>query len=449
MDIKQKLEILGDAAKYDVSCASSGVNRSGKSSALGSASKCGICHTWTDDGRCMSLLKILMSNVCVYDCAYCQNRRSNDVPRASFTPREIAELTIQFYRRNYIEGLFLSSAVLGTPEKTMELMIYALQILRREYRFGGYIHVKVIPGAPSELIDQIGVLADRVSVNMELPTKSALQLFAPDKNHEAIIHPMQYISDRCDETALERRKSRFAERFVPGGQSTQMIVGASRERDLNILRLSEGMYEQMKLKRVYYSAYIPVGNHPQLPALITKPPLLREHRLYQADWLMRFYYFKANEIVTEQNPDLDLELDPKCNYALNHLDLYPIEINTADYEMLLRIPGIGPKSARRIIAARKYGRLDENGLKKTGAVMKRAKYFSTVNGKYYGLHSFTPDVIRCLLRDGNGNGQISMLDDIKQLENKQKEMILINSNTLVPLLSGANAYAEAEAILHS
>ena len=380
MELLDKLTILGAAAKYDVACTSSGVDRANQAGMLGNAAACGICHSFSADGRCISLLKVLLSNVCSYDCAYCVNRRTNDTPRATFSPRELAELTIGFYRRNYIEGLFLSSAVLGTPDNTCEKMLESLRILRQEYRFGGYIHVKAIPGADPLLIDQLGLLADRMSVNIELPTERSLQLLAPDKSKVSILGPMRQIAGRISESReLVRYKRPPA--FVPSGQATQMIVGATPDTDYQIVNLASGLYRKFALKRVFYSAYIPTVSGDNLPAIDTKPPLLREHRLYQADWLMRFYGFEANELLDETQPYFHPLVDPKCGWALRHMDEFPVEVNTADYERLLRVPGIGVKSAQRIRQARRVGRLDFEGLKKLGVVLKRARYFITCSGK--------------------------------------------------------------------
>ncbi len=389
MDMMQKLEILGDAAKYDVSCASSGITRgggknTGTAGGMGNSLACGICHTWTEDGRCVSLLKVLMSNACRYDCAYCVNRRSNDVPRASFTPEELSSLAMEFYRRNYIEGVFLSSAVVGSPDRTMELFIRTLELLRFKYYFRGYIHTKIIPGASGELVERVGLLSDRVSVNAEFATRRSLKLLADDKDYNGILKPMEQVSLARRENAEELARSRRVKRFAPAGQSTQMIVGATPERDLALLRLAGALYSRYDLKRVYYSAYIPMVTNPLLPAVTSLPPLKREHRLYQADWLMRFYGFSVDEIVDESNPNLDLMVDPKISYALRRPELFPVEVNTADFELLLRVPGIGVKSAQRIIEARRYGRLDDDGVKKTGVVMKRARYFITINGRFRG-----------------------------------------------------------------
>lgn len=381
MDLAQKLEILADSAKYDVACTSSGVERAGRQGSLGSCRVAGICHSFTPDGRCVSLLKVLYSNACCYDCSYCVNRRTNDIPRATFTPRELAELTIGFYRRNYIEGLFLSSAVLGSPDATMEKMIEALRILRQEYRFNGYIHAKAIPGADPQLVERLGLLADRLSVNIELPSETSLSRLAPDKHKAGILRPMGQIAQRTAQNRRELAVYRHAPAFAPAGQSTQMIIGATPETDLHILRLTEGLYRKYALKRVFFSAYLPVVPDPRLPAVTAKPPLLREHRLYQADWLLRYYQFSAAEILNEEEPNFDPYLDPKCNWALRHLEFFPVEVNTATKAQLLRVPGIGPKSVQRILAARRQQYLGMDELKRIGVVLKRARYFITCNGK--------------------------------------------------------------------
>ena len=382
MDLLEKLEILADAAKYDAACTSSGLSRAGRSGSIGSTTMAGCCHTFSADGRCVSLLKVLMTNVCAYDCQYCVNRRSNDLPRAAFTPRELCELTMGFYRRNYIEGLFLSSAVLRDPDYTTEQMIAALRLLREEYRFGGYIHAKAIPGADPRLTYRLGLLADRMSVNIELPSASSLALLAPDKKKENILTPMGQIRDGISMARQERRLCRYAPSFAPAGQSTQMIVGATPESDRQILTLTQGLYRKYRLKRVFYSAYMPVSSSPLLPAPQGfQPPLGREHRLYQADWLLRFYHFRAEEILDEDSPNLDPRLDPKCAWALRHLEFFPVEVNRADYEALLRVPGVGVRSARRILTARRVGPLTFEGLKRLGVVLKRAQYFLTCSGR--------------------------------------------------------------------
>ena len=382
MELIDKLEILADAAKYDAACTSSGLDRAGRPGTIGSTTLAGCCHSFSADGRCISLLKVLMTNVCAYDCQYCVNRRSNDLPRAAFTPRELCELTMGFYRRNYIEGLFLSSAVLVSPDYTTERMIEALRLLREEYRFGGYIHAKAIPGADPRLTYRLGLLADRMSVNIELPSAGSLALLAPDKKKENILTPMGQIRDGISLASRERKLCRHAPRFAPAGQSTQMIVGATPESDRQILTLTQGLYDKYHLKRVFYSAYMPVSNSPLLPAPQNfQPPLLREHRLYQADWLLRFYHFRAEELLDEAAPNLDPRLDPKCTWALRHLEFFPVEVNRADYEALLRVPGVGVRSARRILAARRVGPLTFEGLKRLGVVLKRAQYFLTCSGK--------------------------------------------------------------------
>lgn len=393
MDVLAKLEILTDAAKYDAACTSSGVRRGFRQGYIGNTTSAiaGCCHTFSADGRCVTLLKVLMSNCCVYDCAYCVNRRSNDTRRAAFTPQELADLTINFYRRNYIEGLFLSSGVLRNPDYTMEQMIRALRILREEYRFNGYIHAKAIPGAAPELVHQLGLLADRLSVNIELPSQQGLQALAPDKTREAILRPMGLIRDGAAQSKAELVKYRHAPVFAPAGQSTQLIVGATDDSDRHILHLTESLYRKYRLKRVFYSAYVPVVENSLLPSLDTKPPLLREHRLYQADWLLRFYGFRAAELLDDAHPYFDPRLDPKCNWALRHLDQFPVEVMRANLETLLRVPGIGPTSARRIVSARRCGgTLRFEDLKKLGVVLKRAQYFITCGGRIpEGLH-FSP-----------------------------------------------------------
>ncbi len=382
MELMDKLEILADAAKYDAACTSSGLDRAGRPGTIGSTTLAGCCHSFSADGRCISLLKVLMTNVCAYNCQYCVNRRSNDLPRAAFTPRELCELTMGFYRRNYIEGLFLSSAVLVSPDYTTERMIEALRLLREEYRFGGYIHAKAIPGADPRLTYRLGLLADRMSVNIELPSAGSLALLAPDKKKENILTPMGQIRDGISLASRERKLCRHAPRFAPAGQSTQMIVGATPESDRQILTLTQGLYDKYHLKRVFYSAYMPVSNSPLLPAPQNfQPPLLREHRLYQADWLLRFYHFRAEELLDEAAPNLDPRLDPKCTWALRHLEFFPVEVNRADYEALLRVPGVGVRSARRILAARRVGPLTFEGLKRLGVVLKRAQYFLTCSGR--------------------------------------------------------------------
>jgi putative DNA modification/repair radical SAM protein len=393
MDVLEKLKILSDAAKYDVSCSSSGSNRRNKKGGLGEASVSGICHSWSDDGRCISLFKILFTNYCIYDCAYCVNRYSNDLPRAMFTPEEVVDLTINFYKRNYIEGLFLSSAVYRNPNYTMEQLLQIVKKLREEENFNGYIHLKAIPGVDKEIIEKAGTYVDRMSVNIELPSNEGLKLLAPQKNKESIIKPMGLIKTKVIQSVEERKKFRASPKFVPAGQTTQLIVGATEDNDLKILKLSEGLYKGYNLKRVYYSAYVPVSANPKLPVL-KSPPLVRENRLYQADWLLRFYGYNADELLNNSKPNFDLELDPKCDWALRNIHLFPVEINRADYDMLLRVPGIGVKSAMRIISSRKFSSLDFYDLKKLGIVLKRARYFITCKGKHYGLKSMNSEYIR-------------------------------------------------------
>ncbi len=395
MDLLEKLTILSDAAKYDAACTSSGVKRKFQPGKIGntSSSIAGCCHSFSADGRCVTLLKVLMTNSCVYDCKYCVNRRSNDTRRAAFTPRELAELTIGFYRRNYIEGLFLSSGVLRNADYTTEQMIRALRILRQEYGFNGYIHAKAIPGTSPELVQQLGLLADRMSVNIELPSQQGLQTLAPDKTREAILRPMSLIRDKVFESKQELVKYKHAPSFAPAGQSTQLIVGATKDTDRHILHLTEALYQKYRLKRVFYSAYVPVVENSLLPALDTKPPLLREHRLYQADWLLRFYGFQASELLDEAHPDFNPHLDPKCSWAVAHLEQFHVEIMRADYETLLRVPGIGPTSAKRIVSARRTAHLRFEDLKKLGVVVKRAQYFVLCDGRAAPGLRFSPATI--------------------------------------------------------
>ena len=386
MDVQEKLRVLADAAKYDVACTSSGSSRGPAAGKVGMTSSAGCCHAFSADGRCISLLKVLFTNKCIYDCSYCVNRRSNEVERAEFTPRELAELTIGFYRRNYIEGLFLSSGVVRSPDYTMERMIEALEILRGEYRFNGYIHAKSIPGASPDLVNRLGELSDRLSVNIELPSRESLMLLAPDKGSASIAAPMRQIRDGIEESeqmrALVRRQGRSLQRkFAPAGQATQMIIGATPETDLEILQLSKALYRRFSLKRVFFSAYLPVNDAPEVP-FRGAPPLEREHRLYQADWLMRFYEFDADELLDCDSPMLDTEVDPKCAWALAHLDQFPVEINAAPYEMLLRVPGIGVRGAKAICRARRSQTLRPAELKRLGVSLKRAKYFVTCAGVY-------------------------------------------------------------------
>ena len=412
MDLVAKLEILADAAKYDVACTSSGIDRDAQKGKLGNTLAAGCCHSFAADGRCITLLKVLMTNVCVYDCAYCVNRASNEVPRAAFKPRELADLTIAFYRRNYIEGLFLSSGVIRNPDYTTELMIQTLSILREEHGFRGYIHAKAVPGTSPELVQQLGHLADRMSVNMELPSQKSLQLLAPQKDKQRIIAPMRQIRDNIavdkDTRALVRKQTTYMRQirpkkkeraFVPAGQSTQMIVGASPESDFQILNLSAALYRTLSLKRVFFSAYTPVNDDKRLPGT-DAVQLNREHRLYQADWLLRFYGFTAEEILDDAHPDFNPQLDPKCNWAVNHPEEFPMEVNRAPYEKLLRVPGIGVTSAKRILRARRTAKLDFDGLKRLGVVLKRANYFITCQGKSISrIRTDNPAVLAGILRD--------------------------------------------------
>lgn len=398
LDIMDKLKILSDAAKYDVACTSSGTQRKGSGTGIGNCVEAGICHSFSADGRCISLLKILLTNECVYDCKYCINRCSNDVPRASFTPEEVCQLTIEFYRRNYIEGLFLSSGVLQSPNYTMELLYQTLYLLGTKYHFEGYIHVKAIPGASPDLVEKTGYLADRMSINLELPTAEGLKKLAPHKSRRTILAPMRQIQVRQQENQYDLTVYRQTPRFVPAGQSTQMIIGATPENDLQIISVAESLYQKFQLKRVFYSAFVQVNEDAALPVLPGGPPLLREHRLYQADWLIRFYGFEAGELLSEKRPNFNVFLDPKCDWAIGHLEQFPVEVTTADYHTLLRVPGIGVKSAKRIIKARRYGSLSFEGLKKMGVVLKRAVYFVTCGGRmYYPVRLEEDAIVRNLL----------------------------------------------------
>lgn len=407
-NIYDKLKILTDAAKYDVACTSSGVDRRGNGKSIGNSHVSGICHSFSSDGRCISLLKILMTNYCVYNCKYCINRASNDVERVIFTPDEICNLTIEFYRRNYIEGLFLSSGIVKSPDVTMELLYETLYKLRNTYNFNGYIHVKAIPGADPVLIEKTGFLADRMSVNLELPTAESLKKLAPNKTRKNILTPMRQIQLKRESNKEELTLYRNAPKFVPAGQSTQMIIGAGNETDYELLKVTQALYNKFSLKRVFFSAFVNVNNDTSLPATLSGPPLLREHRLYQADWLMRFYQFNADEILNEKNPDFNVFLDPKCDWALRNFHLFPIEINTADYHDLLRIPGVGVKSAGRIAAARRFGPMSFEDLKGIGVVLKRAKYFITCSGRLYENIVFDRELISAKLLESakSGNGSL-------------------------------------------
>ena len=420
MDLLEKLKILSAAAKYDVACTSSGVDRKGKRGSLGSASASGICHSFTADGRCISLLKILMTNTCIYDCKYCPNRRSIDIPRATFTPHEVAELTINFYKRNYIEGLFLSSAVMKNPNYTMEQIYETLKLVRHVYMFNGYVHIKAIPGTDEDLIRVIGFLADRISINIELPSEESLNKLAPEKSKESILKPMGILKNGIMQSRNEL-VFRSAPNFVPAGQSTQMVIGATPESDKKIIDLTENLYKRYSLKRVFFSAYTPVSKNPLLPAV--KPPLLREHRLYQADWLLRFYGFSASEILQNANENLSLNFDPKCHWALNNLHLFPVEINRADRNMLLRVPGIGIQSVERILSARRVSPLTFENLKKMGIVLKRARYFITCKGKMYQNIAMEPEILEMKLsenRIGGAYKQLSLFDEPAMLMDKRE-----------------------------
>ena len=400
-NVLEKLKVLAESAKYDVSCSSSGTVRKNTTGGLGNTvGGMGICHSFTEDGRCVSLLKIMLTNYCIYDCAYCINRRTNDIRRATFTVQELVELTIEFYRRNYIEGLFLSSGVISNPDYTMERMVRVIKELRTIHHFNGYIHMKSIPGASQELVNEAGLYADRMSVNLEIPTEANLKLLAPEKDHRSVYRPMRYIQQGMQQSIEDRRKFRSAPRFVPAGQSTQMIVGATNENDKDILRVSSILYQQTQMRRVYYSGYIPVNSYDsRLPAL-KHAPLVRENRLYQADWLMRFYQYRADEIVDDNNPNLDLEIDPKLSWALRNPQMFPVDINKADYAMILRVPGIGVKSAKLIVTSRRYGKLNASQLKKMGIVMKKAQYFITCNElAMYTVNEATPEYVRKILTE--------------------------------------------------
>ena len=395
--IKEKLAILADAAKYDVSCSSSGSNRKGVKGDLGNTSAFGICHSFTEDGRCISLLKILLTNHCIYDCVYCVSRRSNDIKRAAFTVEEIVDLTINFYRRNYIEGLFLSSGVFKDPNTTMERLVRVAKKLRLEERFNGYIHLKTIPGASDELIREAGLYADRLSINLEIPTKEGLKLLAPEKDHKQMLSNVEFVKNELAINTIEKQKYKHAPKFAPAGQTTQMIIGATNETDQKIIHVADYMYQKLSLKRVYYSGYVPVLQDSRLPSLQSQVPVVRENRLYQADWLMRYYGFAPNEIVDDRQPFLDLEIDPKLAWALRNSHLFPIDINQAPREMLLRIPGVGVRSVQKILMARKFQTLNYYDLKKMGVTLSRAKYFITCNGATPLAGTIDPLRLRSLL----------------------------------------------------
>ena len=437
--LNEKLRILADAAKYDAACTSSGVDRKNGSMGTGNAVACGICHSFSADGRCISLLKILLTNDCCYDCVYCVNRVGNDTERATFSPDEVCTLTMGFYRRNYIEGLFLSSAVYRNPSYTMELIYETVLRLRTVYHFHGYIHVKAIPGADPQLIQQTGFLVDRMSCNMELPTAEGLRRLAPNKPRRQLLKPMRQIQQQITVSKHEVALYRHAQPFVPAGQSTQMSIGATGESDYQIMSVSEALYGRFKMKRVFYSAYVGVNEDSRLPAVGSMPPLLREHRLYQADWLMRFYGFKAAELLSERQPNFNLLLDPKCDWAVRHLEVFPVEVMTADYYQLLRVPGLGVNSARRICRARRYGGLQFEDLKKMGVVLKRAMYFITCQGRVYmpfrmdegfittnllGLKERLPENV---VRSGDTFRQLNLFDDFHlqmPVEQEDKRQVL-------------------------
>lgn len=434
MSLYDKLQILSDAAKYDVSCSSSGSDRRGDGTGMGNCFKSGICHSFSSDGRCISLLKVLFTNECIFDCKYCVNRSSNDVVRTSFTPDEVCTLTMEFYRRNYIEGLFLSSGILKSPDYTMELIYATLLKLRTECNFQGYIHVKAIPGASQELIQRLGFLADRMSVNLELPTAESLKLLAPHKTRRNILTPMRLVQQKMQDNKREIVLYKNAPSFVPAGQSTQMIIGATPESDYQILNVAESLYKRFELRRVYYSAFVAVNEDSALPARTGEgPPLLREHRLYQADWLLRFYRFEAKELLDERNPNFNIFLDPKCDWALKHLEFFPVEVNRADYNTLLRVPGIGCKSASRIVKARRMGILQFEDLKKMGVVLKRALYFLTCNGRMmYGTRIEEDYILRNLLNTkeklpdsvtGMTYRQLSLFDDMNFRESEVRSIV--------------------------
>ena len=437
--LNEKLRILADAAKYDAACTSSGVDRKNGSMGTGNAVACGICHSFSADGRCISLLKILLTNDCCYDCVYCVNRVGNDTERATFSPDEVCTLTMGFYRRNYIEGLFLSSAVYRNPSYTMELIYETVLRLRTVYHFHGYIHVKAIPGADPQLIQQTGFLVDRMSCNLELPTAEGLRSLAPNKPRRQLLKPMRQIQQQITVSKHEVALYRHAQPFVPAGQSTQMIIGATGESDYQIMSVSEALYGRFKMKRVFYSAYVGVNEDSRLPAVGTLPPLLREHRLYQADWLIRFYGFKAAELLSKRQPNFNLLIDPKCDWAVRHLEAFPVEVMTADYYQLLRVPGLGVNSARRICRARRYGGLRFEDLKKMGVVLKRAMYFITCQGRVYmpfrmderfittnllGLKERLPENV---VRSGDTFRQLDLFDDFHlqmPVEQEDKRQVL-------------------------
>lgn len=413
--IKEKLAILADAAKYDVSCSSSGSSRKAVKGELGNAANFGICHSFTEDGRCISLLKILLTNHCIYDCVYCVSRRSNDIQRAAFSVQEVVDLTINFYRRNYIEGLFLSSGVFKDPDTTMERLVRVAKKLRLEERFNGYIHLKTIPGASETLIHEAGLYADRLSINLEIPTKEGLKLLAPEKDHQQMLTPMQQLKNELAIHSVEKKKFKHTPKFAPAGQTTQMIIGATNETDQKIIKVASYMYDKLEMKRVYYSGYVPVLQDSRLPSIHSQVPIVRENRLYQADWLMRYYGFAPDEILDTRQPFLDLEIDPKLAWALRHPHLFPVDVNTAPREMLLRIPGVGVRSVQKILAARTFQKLTYYSLKQIGVTLSRAKYFITCSGATPLAGTMEPTKLRHLLIANSHNkhkelfnGQLSL-----------------------------------------
>jgi putative DNA modification/repair radical SAM protein len=395
--IREKLNILADAAKYDVSCSSSGGTRKNTNKGLGDSHASGICHTYTEDGRCVSLLKILLTNHCIYDCLFCVSRKSNDVKRAAFTVDEVVELTMNFYRRNYIEGLFLSSGIFKNADFTMERLLLVVKKLRLEQNYNGYIHLKTIPGASDELIKEAGLYADRMSINLEMPTEAGLKLLAPEKNHGEVIKPLAFVQQQISQFTADKKLIKHIPTFVPAGQSTQMVIGATPESDKDIMYTANTFYKNFSLKRVYYSGYVPISNDTRMPILGTQPPLLRENRLYQTDWLMRFYGFKVQEILNDANPNLDIDIDPKLSWAIRNMQHFPVDINTADYKMILRIPGIGVMSAQKIVQARKFGKLRIDQLKKIGVAYNRAKHFIVCLDGPYQLKDYQGTQIKAFI----------------------------------------------------
>ena len=395
--IREKLNILADAAKYDVSCSSSGGTRKNENKGLGDSHSSGICHTYTEDGRCVSLLKILLTNHCIYDCLFCVSRKSNDVKRAAFTVDEVVELTMNFYRRNYIEGLFLSSGIFKNADFTMERLLLVCKKLRLEQNYNGYIHLKTIPGASDELIKEAGLYADRMSINLEMPTEAGLKLLAPEKNHADVIKPLDFVQKNIAQFSADKKLIKHVPKFVPAGQSTQMVIGATPESDKDIMYTANAFYKNFSLKRVYYSGYVPISDDTRMPVLGTQPPLLRENRLYQTDWLMRFYGFKVQEILNDANPNLDIDIDPKLSWAIRNMQHFPVDINKADYKMILRIPGIGVMSAQKIVQARKFGKLRIDQLKKMGVAYNRAKHFITCVDSPYQLKDYQGTQIKAFI----------------------------------------------------